>query len=423
MKISKTKLKSGLRLLVSPMPSLESATVTVWVATGSRSETDEISGISHFLEHMAFKGGKKYTSAKEVSEAIDSIGGDFNAATSKHWTNFYVRSSVVHLEKCFDVLSDMLLTPSLKQEDIDREKGVIIEEMNMYEDTPMYKIGDLFENLIFDGTNLGRDIIGTKKTVSSLNRKDFDSYRKKYYTAENLVLTVAGGVDIKKVKALAEKYFGSLPSGKKNNPKKYKVNQPKPKLLLKNKPVDQVHMLLGFVGNPLDHKDKYIESVLSTVLGGGMSSRLFTEVREKRGLAYSVSTDAEHYIDVGYFACHAGLDQTRIDEAISVILDEFYKIADGREPITQEELTKAKGYIKGHFALSLESTKAINGFYGFDELMLDKTRTPEEVLAAIDAVSVDDLAAVAKKLFVKKNLNLAIIGPFKDKKRFEKLIN
>lgn len=423
MKVVKSQLKSGLRVLTVPMPSLESATVTVWVGTGSRSETDNISGISHFLEHMAFKGGRKYKTARAVSEAIDSIGGDFNAGTSKHWTNFYVRSSVQHLEKCFDVLSDMLLSPSLKQSDINREKGVIIEEMNMYEDTPTYKIGDLFENLIFEKTNLGRDIIGTKETVNSLTKKDFVDYRNKFYTADNMLITVSGGVETSDVLKLAEKYFGGLNSKLNSEIEKYEVTQEKPRLLLRNKVVDQVHMILGFIGNPLDHADKYAEGLLATIIGGGMSSRLFTEVREKRGLAYSIQAGTDHYIDTGVFYCHAGLDRERVDEAIKVILKEFQKIAGHRSQITNDELRKAKGYMKGHFALSLESTKSTNYFFGFEELMLGKTRTPEEVLEGIEKVTASDVERVAKKLFVKKNLNLAIIGPFKDEGRFRKLIS
>lgn len=421
MKVVKNKLKNGLRVLTTPLKNLESATVTVWVGTGSRNEEEEQQGISHFLEHMAFKGGKKYKSAKAVSEAIDAIGGEFNAGTSKHWTNFYVRSASEHTEKCFDVLSDMLLAPSLSSADIDREKGVIVEEMNMYEDTPMYKISDIFENLIYKGTRLAPDIIGTKKTVTSLTRKDFVNYRKTYYTPDNMVITVAGGVSTKKAMQLAEKYFGKLHGDVSPEETIFSLEQDSPRVILKSKKTDQVHMMLGFIGNPLDHKDRYAEGVLATALGGGMSSRLFTEVREKRGLAYSVRASTGHYIDVGSFGVHAGLDPSKIDEAIKVILGEFYKFTK-KSNLKKQELDKAKGYMKGHFALRLENTKAINGFYGLKELLLGKTETPDDILNGIERVSAEDVARVARNLFVKNNLNLAIIGSFKDASRFKKII-
>lgn len=406
------------------MPTLESATVTVWVGTGSRYETAKISGISHFLEHMAFKGGKKYKTSREVSEAIDSIGGEFNAATSKEWTNFYVRASSKHLEKIFDVLSDMLLSPKLNADDIKREKGVIIEEINMYEDTPMYKIGDLFENLFFDKKHsLSRDIIGTKKTVTSLTKKDFVSYRDTHYRANNLLITASGGINAKTTKKLAEKYFGSVDGNDKQDIEIHKSKHSSPQVLLKSKKVDQVQLILGFPGIPLEHNDRYVETVLATVLGGGMSSRLFTEVREKRGLAYSVRSDGANYVDTGYVGAQAGLDASRIDEAIKVILDEFYGIAEKRKKISKKEFNKAKEYLRGHMALALESTKSINGFLGKEAILLDRIRTIEEVFEGVDRVELEDLYRYAKEYFNPEKLNLAIIGPFKDKVRFEKLIS
>src|SRR3972149_5318736 len=205
-----SKLDNGVRLVTVPMPSLESVTVTVWVGVGSRSETDKIAGISHFLEHMVFKGGKKRPSAREISEAVDAIGGEFNASTGKEWTNFYIKARAANLETAFDVLSDMVFNPLLKEEEIEREKGVIIEEIAMYEDTPMYRIGDVFEQLIYEGNSLSWDIAGTAKTVKAIKKGDFERYRKMYYYADNILLTVAGGVAPKSVEDLAKKYFGEI---------------------------------------------------------------------------------------------------------------------------------------------------------------------------------------------------------------------
>lgn len=416
------KLDSGLRLLTVPLPNLESATVTVWAGVGSRYETDKIAGISHFLEHMVFKGSKKRPSAKEIAEAVDSIGAEFNAGTSKEWTNFYIKSPKANIETAFDVLSDMVLNPLIKEGDVEREKGVIVEEIGMYEDTPLMHIGDVFENLIFKGNNLGRDIIGTRKSVKGLQRSDFVKYRKKHYHPENMLVTVAGGVDEKKVKELTEKYFEGIKKGKAQKIKEYEPAQNEPRALLSEDKKEQAHFIIGFLAGERGGKDRYAEQVLTNILGGGMSSRMFTEVREKRGLAYAVKTSKSEYKDTGYIEVYAGVDTSRIDEAIEVVIDQCYGLREEKYPITKKELTKAKEYMKGHLALKLEDTDKINRFFGINELLLGEVETPEEVFEAIDKVSIDDIMKVANKVLVPERLNLAIIGPYKDEERFEKLI-
>ncbi len=416
-------LKNGLKVVVSPMPNLESATLTVWVKTGSRFEDARINGISHFLEHMVFKGSKKRPTAKEIAEAVDAIGGEFNAATSKDWTNFYIKAQAGHIEKAFDVLSDMVLNPILKKEEIEREKGVIIEEIAMYEDTPMLRIGDIFEQLIFGKTPLGRDIAGTPNTVKSIEQDDFIRYRKRHYYAENMLLTIAGKVKGNEVIKLAEKYFGELKEGgREGKETKIKEGQKGSGLKLHSKKKEQAHFILGFRGNPRGYKGRFAEAVLSVILGGGMSSRLFTEVRERRGLAYAVKTSVERYQDTGYIGTYAGVDVKRVDEAIKVVLDQHYGLADGRYPISASELTKAKEYLKGHMALALEDTKGVNEFFGESELFLKKIETPEEVFKAVDKVTIDDVLSEARKAFRPEKLNLALIGPYEDPQRFEKLI-
>jgi predicted Zn-dependent peptidase len=402
---------------------MESSTITVWVKTGSRNETKQIGGISHFLEHMVFKGSKKRPSAKEIAVVIDSIGGEFNASTSKEWTNFHIKARNEALPTAFDVLSDMVLNPLLKSEDIEREKGVILEEWAMYEDTPMYKIGDVFENLIYKDNPLGRDIIGTRDSIKNVKRADFVRYRKIHYGIDNLLITVAGGTKEKDILKLAEKYFGSLKNNNKEKVKKFKTKQKKSRVLLYPKKKEQAHFILGFLGNRMGNKDRHIESVLAVILGRGMSSRLFTEVREKRGLAYAVRTSSDRYVDTGYIGTYAGVDIKRIDEAIKVILSEHYELASGKNMITKDELKKAKEYIKGHLALSLEDTRVVGSFFGIEELLLGKTETPEDIYKGIDKVTIDDVLRVAKEFFVPERLNLAIIGPYKDQKRFEKLVS
>ncbi len=416
-------LPNGLRVLTVPFPSMESATVTIWVNVGSRSETPRTSGVSHFLEHMVFKGSKKRPSAKAISEAIDSFGGQFNAGTSKDWTNFYIKSRVGKVALAFDVLADMVLNPLIPDVDMQREKGVIIEEIGMYEDTPMMHIGDVFENLIFKGNPLGRDIIGTRETVRNMKRNDFLRYRKSHYSSNNILVCVSGGVTRKKALLLAKEHMGTLKKVKLTTYKRFKNSQKKTQVLLSSQKKEQAHFILGFHAGERGHKDRYVEAVLSTILGGGMSSRLFTEVREKRGLAYSVRASGTEYNDTGYQEMYAGVDPKRVNEAVKVSLDQYYGLASGEHKIDSVELTKAKEYLKGHLALSLEDTRSVNRFFGIMALKLDKIETPDEVYEQVDRVEVKDVLRVAKKYFVPERLNFAIIGPYKSEDKFRKLLD
>lgn len=418
------KLRNGLRVLTTSIPSSESATVTVWVGVGSRQEEDKIAGLSHFIEHIVFKGSKKRPSAKIIAQEVDAIGGEFNAATCKHWTNFYIKARSANLEKMFDILSDMVLNPVLKEEEIEREKGVILEEIKLYEDMPPRHVWDLFEEVAFRGNTLARDTIGTRETVKNLKKDDFIRYRKLHYYPENMVVTVSGGVKEKEVLKLTQKYFGDLKKGnKKEEIALFNSLQTQPQLLLSTKKSEQAHLILGFLGLPLDHKERYALGVLSTLLGGGMSSRLFTEVRERRGLAYSVKTVVDHFVDTGEIMTYAGVDLKKVDEAIKVILDEHYKLASGKKEISIKELSKAKEYLKGHLSLEMEDSRSINEFFGAKEVLIGKKDSLEEVFAGIDKVTQEDVVSLAKKLFVPQGLNLAMIGPFEDEERFKKLLH
>lgn len=416
---------SGLRIVTVPMPSLESVTLTIWVKTGSRNEDKKVAGISHFLEHMVFKGSSKRPTAREISQAVDAIGGEFNAATSKDWTNFYIKAAKENLETAFDVLSDMVLNPLIKKEEIEREKGTIIQEIKMYEDTPMMHIGDVFEELAFEGSSLGRDTAGTEATVHGIKRNDFVSYRKMHYHPENMLVTVAGGVTESTVIRLVEKYFGGLNNQSRARFKgqAFKAIQKKPQFKLQTKKSEQAHLILGFMSEGRGYEKRFAQSLLSVILGAGMSSRLFIEVRERRGLAYSVRTSMERYQEIGYMGTYAGVDIAKADEAIKVILDQTYGLASGKYPITAKELVKAKGFLKGNLALGLEDTHAVSGFFGEQHLFLEKVLTPEEILKEVDAVTIDDILFEAKKLFVPSRLNLAIIGPFKSGEKFKKLLS
>lgn len=425
MEAHKHTFNSGLRLITVPMPTLTSATICVWVNVGSRYEAESNAGISHFLEHMAFKGGKKYSNAKMVSETIDAIGAEYNAATSKDWTNFYIKTQTSFLEKAADVLSDMILSPKLDEEDIHRERGVILSEMDMYEDAPMYRINDIFDQLYFKGNTLGRDIIGYKKTVGeTIKRADFIEFRKKHYHPQNMLITIAGGVTEEESIKLVSKYFDNVPKGPdKETFTNFNLNQTSPRIRLVEKKIEQAHMIIGFPGFNLGNENRYIESVLSTILGGGMSSRLFTEVREKRGLCYNIRAGSDHFVDCGNFSVYVGTDPNKSVEAIKVILSEIESLKNRVGKITKEELQKAKDYEKGHIALSLENTRTVGSYFGYEELLLERYSSIEEDFKGIDSVTEDQVCLMANEIFDTKKINLAIIGPFEDTKQFEKVLN
>ncbi|MCK5466592.1 insulinase family protein [Candidatus Parcubacteria bacterium] len=416
----KSKLKNGVRIILAPMKSTKTVTVLVMVGTGSKNENEKNRGISHFLEHMFFKGTKKRPTTLDISKELDSIGGIYNAFTGKECTGFWAKVDSKHCDLALDVVSDMLLNSNFDADEIKREKGTILEELNMYLDNPIMHVSDLFENLLYKKQPLGYDELGNKKTISSVVKKDFLNYYKKYYTGNNTVIVIAGNFNEKEIKNKIKKYFNIT---RKNATKKYNRTydkQTKPNIFLEHKKTDQTHLCLGVRGYNVNHKDKYILSVLSIILGGNMSSRLFISVREKRGLAYYIYTSSETYKDVGYLVARSGVNNKKCLEAIKIILDEFKKVKE--EKISAEEIKRAKDYLKGQAIISLESSNSVANFFAGQELSTGKILTPEEKFAKIDAVTADDLQRVARDIFVNDKLNLALIGPFKNKKAFEKIL-
>lgn len=421
MKFHHTKLKNGLNLVVVPINEVESVTTLVMVGAGSRYETSKNSGISHFLEHMAFKGTHKRPTALEISSLVDAAGAESNAFTGKEYTGYYIKSAAHRVELSIDILSDMLSNLLLSPSEIDKERGVVIEEINLYEDTPTRKISDVFEALLYGDTPMGWDIAGNKEILRSVQREDFVSYMKKLYSSTNMIVVIAGKVDVANVQKMAEQYFGTLKNFKTDSYKPVVEKQSKPELSIHHKKTDQGHFAVGVrtVGIK-DEKDKYPLTILAAILGGGMSSRLFHEVREKRGLAYYVRTSSENYLDVGHLTTFVGSDPKRIEEAIKVVVDEYKKVQDEGE-IYQDEVDKAKEYTKGHFVLDLEDTRSVAVFFASDFLLENKLEEPAEILKKIDEVTLDDVVRVAKK-YLSEPLNLAIIGDFKDDKPFIKLL-
>ncbi len=422
MQFKRSILSNGLSVLTVPMNALVSATVLVLVKAGSRYEERSNNGISHFLEHMAFKGTKKRPSALSISTLIDGIGGEFNAFTSKETTGFYIKSSANHVDLSMDALSDMLQNSLFDIQEIEKEKGVIIEELNLYEDTPVRKIADVYERLLYGDTPMGWDTGGEKKVIRSIKREDFLKYMASLYSADSITVVAAGGIDEEKIVRMVDKYFGKMGRFDTVQYSKVVEKQEKPSVYVKKKNTEQVHIALGVRTVSLDHKDRYALSVLASILGGGMSSRLFHEVREKRGLAYYVRTNSDHFQDCGSLVSFAGVDPKRIEEAIAVILSEYSKIKNEKLKMKNEEFRKAKEFLKGHLVLELEDSRSVAGFYASQELLEKKIETPEEVLAEIDKVTNEDVLRVAKKYLVNRTLNLAVIGNFPDRQRFQKLL-
>ncbi len=411
--MKKTTFKNGLRIITVPMKGTNTAAVLVVVGAGSRYETKKINGISHFLEHMHFKGTKKRPTAKAIAEELDAVGGEFNAATGAEETYFYAKVGAKHLDLALDVISDIFLNSTFKEKEINRERGVIIEEINMIKDTPMQYIGELFEKLLYGKETVGWNILGEKKNILKINREDFLNYINDHYVAKNTVVCVAGKMDedqtIKKIK----KYFTDIREKEPKKRKKIKENQKRPESLIQFKKTDQTHFCLGVRAYNLFQPEKYALNLLSVILGGNMSSRLFIKVREREGLAYYVRTNAETYTDTGYLVTQAGVDNKKVEKAIHIVLSEYKDIRE--KGVSEKELKKAKEYIKGKMLLEMESSDATAAFFANQEILTNKILTLKENFAKIDKVTVKDIQKVAQEIFVQQKLNLALIGPFKEK--------
>ena len=414
------KFDSGLRLISVPMEGTKTVTVLVLVGTGSKYETKEINGISHFLEHMMFKGTTKRPGKMDIARELDAIGAEYNAFTGKEYTGYYAKASTEKLDTIMDVVFDIFLNSKLAQEDIDTERGVIVEELNMYRDMPQRYVGDLFEKLLYGDQPAGWDIGGEKETVMSLKREQFVNYFNSHYVAKNTIIAVAGNVDPKIIKDKTAKYFADIRKNDSVTKLPVVEEQAEPALLVHFKETDQTHFYLGFRSCNMYDDRKYALGILGTVLGGGMSSRLFEEVRDKRGLAYYVGADNDTSTDTGYFKVKAGVNNEKIYEAIKVVMDELRKIKNNG--ITQEELQRAKDNISGSMALGLEHSDAVANAYAGPVLFEDKVLTPEEELVKIKKVTLKEVYQVAKDVFDNKKLNLAVIGPFKDEEPFKKIL-
>jgi predicted Zn-dependent peptidase len=407
----KTKLLSNkLPLHIIPLEGAKTATVLFMFRTGSRYENRENSGLSHFLEHMFFKGTKNRPNTMAISGELDALGGEFNAFTAKEYTGYFVKVAAAKLKPAIEVLNDMLLNSLFEEKEIEREKGVIIEEYNMYENNPMMHIEDVFENCLFGDTPAGWDTIGTKENIKAFKRQDFIDYFKMQYGTKSLSVVLAGNVNSAAIKT-AEKLLLGFQKNSWQKKIAVKNNQKAPQFKISYKNGDQTTIALGVRTVPMGHKLELKLKLLSVILGGSMSSRLFINLRERNGLAYYVRTSTEYHSDAGYLDTQAGIPTAKVKEAVKIILAEYKKLKN--ELVGQEELKKAKDLIKGRLFLHMEASDEVASWYGKQAALRGKIITPAKFLTEIDKITSADLRRAAAQVFVNKNLNFALIGKAK----------
>lgn len=405
-------LPNGLTHINIPIKDKKSATVLVLVGTGSRHEDLKNNGISHFIEHMLFKGTQKRPSAINISEEIDALGADYNAFTSKEYTGYYIKAASSSIRNSIEILADMINNSKFDPDECEKEKGVIIEEINMYLDTPMRQIGSIFEDLIYLPHPLGYDTAGTKETVQSFSREDFIQYKSNWYQPSRMVIVTAGGIP-SDIQTIIKQHFNAAQSDSSHaNLDHFKNIQESPLIRIHHKKSDQAHFCIGLRSFPIGDPRRYVMSVFNTIMGGNMSSRLFVDLREKRGLCYYVSSDNDAYLDTGEWIIQAGVDTLRTEESLEATLAELVRVKN--YGITESEVQKAKQYLNGRLALGLEESKGVANLYGINMLLENKVRSPQEIEQGIAAVTAESINQMAQTLIQKDQLAYAIIGPFAD---------
>lgn len=420
MNLKSIKLKNGLPVFLIKLPALKTATALVMFKTGSKYEDRKTSGLSHFLEHLFFKGTIRRPNPLALTLELDSIGAEFNAFTSKEYTGYYVKTPQNKIKVALDILSDMLLNSKFDAADIERERGVIIEEFNMYEDNPRIKIEDVFENCLYGDTPAGWDTIGSKDNIRSFQRSDFLKYFSRQYGSESMAVFVAGNFSEAELKKELADKFSSFPKNNYRAKVKVKEKQTRPQMLIKRKKTDQTVLSLGFRAFPANHKDEQVLKLLAVILGGSMSSRLFMEIRERLGLAYFVRSQVESYTDSGYLSTQAGVPNDKVAEAIAAILKCYRQMKDS--VVSRAELRKAQDLIAGKMVVQMEGSDDFSSWYAHQFVLRDRFISPEESLLKIRQVTAKDIQRVARKVMLDKNLNLALIGNIKSQDRIRRIL-
>lgn len=417
------KLKNGMRVHLVPVEGTKATSVLTMVNVGSRYETPEINGAAHFIEHLMFKGTKRRPSTLDISKELDKIGADYNAFTSKHYTGYYIKAGKDNANLAIDLLHDMMFHSVYDEEEMDKERNVIIEEINMYHDSPMRHVEEILESAMFEGSTLGWEIAGSHETMKNMSREQVIAFRDAHYIPSRTVVVVAGNID-DDIKGQLEETFGTV-AKRDEQPEPFKpfegLEDKGPRVAIENKDTEQVQLALGFPGYGVDDDRLPAVKLLSMILGGTMSSRLFITVREKNGLAYFVRSSHGSYNEVGSFTIRAGLDKNRLADAMDMIRAEIDKMVE--EGVTDEELADAKTHVRGKTLLKMEDSSSQARWYAKQELLLNETKTVEERMAEIDAVTAEDIKAVAKDILNEDNLTIAAIGPYEDEQAFRYAAN
>jgi len=419
-KTKKKIYKNGLRVITIPMKDNPTVTVLFLVGAGSDYEDKNINGISHFLEHMSFKGTIKRPSSKIIAHELDALGCQYNAFTGNEFTGYYAKGNAKKFKQIFDIISDIYLNSTFPEKEIEKEKGVIVEEINMYEDLPQELVQDLFQKVLYSDQPAGCSTLGTKENIYKMTRNDFVNYKKNYYSTKNTVVVIAGNINEKEIYQEINKSFKNISVSSTKKKIKTKNIQNKPKVLLRYKNTDQTHFILGVRSFSLFDKRNAKIILLASILGAGMSSRLFNKLREEMGVAYYVASKNMTFLDRGFFEIFAGVNNERVYEVIKEILKECKDLINNK--VTEEELKKVKSLIVGNLKMSLESSDSVANFYSEQELLRDEVKSLDEKIKEINKVTINDIKQMAKLIFKERNLNLAVIGPYKNTKKFEKIL-
>jgi predicted Zn-dependent peptidase len=416
---SKVILPNGLRLITAPMPHTRSVAVSVYVGAGSRYETPDEAGISHFIEHLCFKGTEKRPTAQLISEALDEVGGILNAATDREYTVFYAKVARPHLELALDVVGDLVRTPLFDAAELEKERKVVIEELASISDSPGQQVDVILDDLLWPDQPLGWDVAGTEASVKGLSRNMVVEYFERQYVPNNMVVAIAGNITEDEVLALVEPGLGSDGPGRPESWFPAQHDQAEPRASLHYKRTEQSHIAIGLHALPLMHPDRYTLDLVSVFFGESMSSRLFQELRERQGLCYEVNSYVTHYLDTGAFGVYAAVDPSNSQRAVEALMAEMARLADGVE---EEELRKARELAKGRLLLRMEDTRSVSGWLGGQDILTREILSPEEVVQRLDAVQVDDVQRVVKDILRRQSLNLAMVGPHRSERRFLPLL-
>jgi predicted Zn-dependent peptidase len=415
----RTVLPNGLRILTSAMPHTHSVSLSLYVGAGSRYERDSEAGVSHFVEHLLFKGTEKWRTAKDVAEAIDGVGGVLNGGTDREYTVYYIKVARLHMDLALDVLSELVRRPLMDPNEMEKERQVILEELAMVADSPPQIADLLLDSLLWPENPLGRDVAGTNESVKGIDRDMVLGYLAQQYVPNNILISVAGNIVHEEVVAAIDAALGGWTGGK---PAAWipAVSSNGTRMAVKYKTTEQAHVSVAVPAVPLNHPDRHALGFLSVILGEGMSSRLFIELREKRGLVYDVHSYPAHFLDTGAFNVYTGVDPKNATAALVVVLAELARLRD--EGPTSEELTKARELSKGRLLLRMEDTRNVAGWIGGQELLMGSVRSIEEAVAEMDAVTLEDLQRVAREIIDPSQLHLAVVGPYRSDKRFAALL-